>query len=62
MVGARPDAVLPQHISAYYAAEAGSRVGLDEGAADWAAVWFQPRVLRDVPSERRLHHLLDQRL
>jgi hypothetical protein len=62
MVGARPDAVLPQHISAYYAAEAGPRVGLDEGTVGWAAVRFRPRVLRDGLSEQRLHHLLDQRL
>jgi hypothetical protein len=54
--------VLPQHISAYYAAEAGPRVGLDEGTVGWAAVRFRPRVLRDGLSEQRLHHLLDQRL
>jgi len=41
-------AVLPPHISAYYAAAAGSGVGLDEGTADWSAVRFRPRVLRDV--------------
>jgi isopentenyl diphosphate isomerase/L-lactate dehydrogenase-like FMN-dependent dehydrogenase len=57
----RARAVLAPHISAYYAAEAGSSVGLDEGTADWSAVRFRPRVLRDVLSEQRLHHLLDQR-
>jgi FMN-dependent dehydrogenase len=41
-------AMLPPHISAYYAAAAGSGVGLDEGTADWSAVRFRPRVLRDV--------------
>jgi 4-hydroxymandelate oxidase len=46
----RARAVLPPHISAYYAAAAGSGVGLDEGAADWSAVRFQPRILREVGS------------
>ena len=44
----RARAALPPHISAYYAAAAGSGVGLDEGTADWSAVRFRPRVLRDV--------------
>jgi 4-hydroxymandelate oxidase len=46
----RARAVLPPHISAYYAAAAGSGVGLDEGTADWSAIRFRPRVLRDVGS------------
>jgi 4-hydroxymandelate oxidase len=46
----RARALLPPHISAYYAAAAGSGVGLDEGTADWSAVRFRPRVLRDVGS------------
>jgi 4-hydroxymandelate oxidase len=41
-------AALPPHISAYYAAAAGSGVGHDEGSAEWSAVRFRPRVLRDV--------------
>jgi isopentenyl diphosphate isomerase/L-lactate dehydrogenase-like FMN-dependent dehydrogenase len=44
----RARAVLPPHTSAYYAAAAGSGVGLDEGTADWSAVGFRPRVLREV--------------
>jgi 4-hydroxymandelate oxidase len=44
----RARAALPPHISAYYAAAAGSGVGLDEGTADWSAVRFRPRVLRDA--------------
>jgi 4-hydroxymandelate oxidase len=46
----RARALLPPHISAYYAAAAGSGLGLDEGPADWSAVRFRPRVLRDVGS------------
>jgi 4-hydroxymandelate oxidase len=38
----RARAVLPPHISAYYAAAAGSGVGLDEGTVDWSAVRFRP--------------------
>jgi 4-hydroxymandelate oxidase len=34
----RARAALPPHISAYYAAAAGSGVGLDEGTAEWSAV------------------------
>ena len=44
----RARAVLPPHISAYYAAAAGSGVGLDEGSVEWSAIRFRPRVLRDV--------------
>ena len=39
---------LPAHVSAYYDATAGSGGGSREGTADWAAVRFRPRVLRDV--------------
>ena len=39
----RAQAVLPPHISAYYAA-ADSGFRLDEGTADWSAVGFQPRL------------------
>ncbi|HEY6812100.1 MAG TPA: alpha-hydroxy acid oxidase [Propionibacteriaceae bacterium] len=46
----RARAVLPPHISAYYAAAAGSGVGLDEGTVDWSAVRFRPRILREVGS------------
>ena len=46
----RARALLPPHISAYYSAAAGSGVGLGEGTADWSAVRFRPRVLRDVGS------------
>ncbi|HEX3207628.1 MAG TPA: alpha-hydroxy acid oxidase [Propionibacteriaceae bacterium] len=46
----RARALLPPHISAYFAAVAGAGVGLDEGTADWSAVRFRPRVLRDVGS------------
>jgi hypothetical protein len=42
--GARPSGA-PPHISAYYAAAAGSGVGLDQGTADWSAVRLRPRVL-----------------
>jgi len=45
----RARAVLPPHISAYYAA-AGSGIVVAEGTADWSAVRFRPRVLRDVGS------------
>ena len=44
----RARAVLPPHISAYYAAAVGSGVGLDEGSVEWSAIRFRPRVLRDV--------------
>jgi hypothetical protein len=40
--------VLPPHISAYYAAPAGSEADLDEGTLDWSAIRFRPRVLRDI--------------
>lgn len=39
---------LPAHVAAYYGVAAGSGVGEPEGRADWAAVRFRPRVLRDV--------------
>lgn len=41
-------AVLAEHVAAYYATAAGSGGGVAEGVADWAAVRFRPRVLRDV--------------
>ena len=46
----RARALLPPHISAYFAAVAGAGIGLDEGTADWSAVRFRPRVLHDVGS------------
>jgi 4-hydroxymandelate oxidase len=46
----RARALLPPHVLAYYAAAAGSGVGLAEGTVDWSAVRFRPRVLRDVGS------------
>jgi len=46
----RARALLPPHISAYYAAAAGSGVGLDEGTVDWSAIRFRPHVLHDVGS------------
>ena len=51
----RARAVLPPHISAYYAAPAGSEADLDEGTLDWSAIRFRPRVLRDIalPTSRR---------
>ena len=39
---------LPAHVAAYYGIAAGSGLGEPEGRADWAAVRFRPRVLRDV--------------
>ncbi len=41
-------AVLPEHVAAYYGVSAGSGAGEPEGRADWAAIRFRPRVLRDV--------------
>jgi 4-hydroxymandelate oxidase len=41
-------AVLSPHAAAYFAAAAGSGTNLTEGTADWAAVRFRPRVLRDL--------------
>lgn len=41
-------AVLPDYAAAYYGVAAGSGAGEPEGRADWAAVRFRPRVLRDV--------------
>ena len=41
-------ALLPAHASAYFGAAAGSGSSLSEGIADWAAVRFRPRVLRDL--------------
>ena len=46
----RARATLPPHISAYYAAAAGSGVGLGEGTVDWSAIRFRPHVLHDVGS------------
>lgn len=40
--------LLPAHAAAYFAAAAGSGASLGEGIADWAAVRFRPRVLRDL--------------
>ena len=44
----RARGLLPEHISAYYGATAGSGGGSAEGIADWSAVRFRPRALRDV--------------
>jgi 4-hydroxymandelate oxidase len=44
----RARALLPPHISAYYGAAAGSGGGSAEGIADWSAVRFRPRALRDL--------------
>lgn len=41
-------AVLPEHVSAYYATAAGSGVGHPEGIRDWSALRFRPRVLQNV--------------
>jgi isopentenyl diphosphate isomerase/L-lactate dehydrogenase-like FMN-dependent dehydrogenase len=41
-------AVLPSHVSAYYAAPASSEVDLHEGTVEWSAIRFRPRVLRDL--------------
>ena len=40
--------LLPAHVSAYYAAAAGSGSASAEGVADWSAVRFRPRALRDL--------------
>jgi len=40
--------LLPEQVAGYYAAAAGSGVGLAEGIADWSTVRFRPRILRDV--------------
>jgi isopentenyl diphosphate isomerase/L-lactate dehydrogenase-like FMN-dependent dehydrogenase len=40
----RARAVLPPHVSAYYAAPASSEVDLDEGTVEWSAIRFRPRV------------------
>src|SRR6478609_11412925 len=45
---AQARAVLPDQVSAYFAAAAGSGSSLAEGTRDWAAVRFRPRVLTDV--------------
>src|SRR3954452_22738377 len=42
--------LLPEHVSAYYGATAGSGGGSAEGIADWSAVRFRPRALRDLSS------------
>jgi len=39
---------LPEHVSAYYGATAGSGRGSAEGIADWSAVRFRPRALQDL--------------
>jgi 4-hydroxymandelate oxidase len=44
----RARGLLPEHISAYYGASAGSGGGSAEGVADWSAVRFRPRALRDL--------------
>ena len=44
----RARAVLPRHVSAYYATPASSEVDLDEGTVEWSAIRFRPRVLRDL--------------
>lgn len=41
-------ALLPEHAAAYFAAGAGTGASLAEGIADWAAVRFRPRVLRNL--------------
>jgi hypothetical protein len=38
----RARAVLPPHISAYYAAPASSEVDLDQGTVEWSAIRFRP--------------------
>jgi 4-hydroxymandelate oxidase len=40
--------LLPEYASAYFAAAAGSGASLPEGIAEWSAVRFRPRVLRDL--------------
>ena len=40
--------VLPEYVSAYYGATAGSGRGSAEGIADWSAIRFRPRALRDL--------------
>lgn len=44
----RARSVLPEHVSAYYGATAGSGRGSAEGIADWSAIRFRPRALRDL--------------
>ena len=44
----RARAVLPPHVSAYYATPASSEVDLDEGTVEWSAIRFRQRVLRDL--------------
>jgi 4-hydroxymandelate oxidase len=41
-------ALLPPHASEYFAAAAGTGSSLAEGIADWGALRFRPRVLRDL--------------
>lgn len=41
-------ALLPAHFAAYFGAAAGTGASLPEGIADWAAVRFRPRALRDL--------------
>jgi isopentenyl diphosphate isomerase/L-lactate dehydrogenase-like FMN-dependent dehydrogenase len=57
----RARAALPPHVSAYYAAAAGSGVGLDQGTAAWSAVRFRPRVPRGVDSSQEPARQLDGR-
>lgn len=44
----RAFSVLPEHVSAYYGATAGSGRGSAEGIAAWSAIRFRPRALRDL--------------
>lgn len=43
-------AALPEHVAGYFGAAAGSGSSLPEGIADWSAVRFRPRILRDMSS------------
>lgn len=40
--------MLPAHFAAYFGAAAGTGASLGEGTADWSAIRFRPRVLRDL--------------
>ena len=43
---------LPEHVAGYFAAAAGTGSSLPEGIADWSAVRFRPKVLRDLSDVR----------
>jgi 4-hydroxymandelate oxidase len=44
--------LLPPHVAGYFSAAAGTGAGLPEGIADWSAIRFRPRVLRDLSDIR----------